>query len=71
MSSKKRQWQEPLIKSIDQCRPVFGECRVGNSPTEGGDFQCNTGTGATTGGNCTTGNGAKQSCNKGSGVVKI
>lgn len=68
MSEKKRQWQEPVVKSIDQCQPVFGECRVGSTPTPGGDFQCNSGTGATTSGTCTKGNGAKASCAKGNGV---
>ncbi len=68
MSSTKRQWQEPVVKSIDQCQPIFGECKVGSSPTPGGAFQCTTGTGATTGGDCTVGNGAKLSCSKGNGV---
>ena len=68
MSAKKKTWQEPVVKSIDQCQPIFGECRHGNSPTTDGTFQCASGTGATTTGTCTIGNGAKSSCTKGNGV---
>jgi hypothetical protein len=69
MSGKKRPWQEPVVKSIDPCQPVFGECRTGSTPTPGGAFQCSTGTGATTTGDCTVGNGAKLSCSGGNGVA--
>mgnify|MGYP001051469670 CR=1 FL=1 len=67
---KKRLWQEPVVKSIDQCQPIFGECKVGTSPsaTPGGPIQCNSGTGATTSGACTKGNGAKLTCSRGNGV---
>lgn len=68
MSAKKRPWQEPVVRSIDSCQPIFGECRQGSSPTTGGAFQCSAGTGATTTGTCTVGNGAKSSCASGNGV---
>jgi hypothetical protein len=68
MSGNKRQWREPIVKSIDQCQPIFGECRTGSTPAPGGEFQCNTGTGATTGGVCARGNGAQTTCTRGSGV---
>lgn len=69
MSEQKRPWQEPRIKSIDTCQPVFGECKVGSSPSNDGTLQCTTGTGATTSGDCTRGNGAKFACSKGNGVL--
>jgi hypothetical protein len=67
---KKRTWQDPVVKSIDQCQPVFGECKVGTSPSNvpGSPIQCNAGTGATTEGDCTVGNGAKATCSRGNGV---
>ena len=68
MSSSKRRWQEPVIKSIDQCQPIFGDCRTGSTPTPGGAMQCNAGTGASESGACTKGNGAKASCLAGNGV---
>lgn len=68
MSSTRRRWQEPVVKSIDQCQPIFGECKVGSSPTSGGAFQCSSGTGATVDGICRAGNGAKSACTKGNGV---
>ncbi len=68
MTEKKRPWREPIIKSINRCQPIFGECRVGTSPAPGGAIQCNTGTGATTTGDCTVGNGAKANCVSGNGV---
>lgn len=68
MSEKKQQWQEPKVISIDPCQPIFGECKHGNSPVNDGVLQCVTGTGATTTGNCTVGNGAKASCSAGNGV---
>ena len=69
MSTPKRPWQEPVVKSIDQCQPIFGACKAGssenpNDPT----LQCVSGTGATTSGSCSTGNGAKTSCSVGNGV---
>jgi len=70
MTDKKRSWQEPLVKSIDPCQPVFGECKQGSSPSNDGTLQCTTGTGATTSGDCTVGNGAKVSCKKGNGVLR-
>jgi hypothetical protein len=66
--SKKRSWQEPVVRSIDQLIPAYGACTVGPSPVAGGSDQCVTGGGATVSGNCTTGNGAKQGCNVGNGV---
>jgi len=68
MSSTKRQWQEPVVKSIDQCQPIFGECRTGTTATDpGGPMQCNSGSGASSGGSCTRGNGAKTECTVGNG----
>jgi hypothetical protein len=70
MTAKKKTWQEPVVKSIDQCQPIFGECQIGNSPTNDGTLQCMAGNGATTSGACTLGNGAKSSCTSGQGVTK-
>ena len=69
MSKKKLQWQQPIIKSIDQCEPIFGACRVGSTedPNEP-SLQCNLGNGATVDGNCTRGNGASAICNIGNGA---
>ena len=63
MTAKKIPWQVPVVKSINQISAVFGECRVGSTPVEGGPKQCVTGTGASAG-NCTRGNGA---CSVGNG----
>jgi hypothetical protein len=65
---RKRPWQEPLVRSIDQLTPAYGACTVGTTPVAGGPDQCNAGTGASATGKCTTGKGAKSSCITGNGV---
>jgi len=65
--SKKRPWVEPQVKSLDQLPSVYGECKVGSTPTAGGATQCNAGNGAPTQGACTTGNGASNTCTAGNG----
>lgn len=67
MFSSKRQWQEPVVKSIDQCQPIFGDCRTGSTPSDDGTMQCNAGTGAAASGACTRGSGAKNACSVGNG----
>lgn len=64
----KRQWQEPIVRTIDQLTPAYGACTTGTTPTPGGPDQCNAGTGASNQGGCTTGNGAKTACLTGNGV---
>lgn len=66
--AKKRVWKEPLVRSVDACQPVFGECKVGTTPTPGGPTQCAAGSGASNQGSCTRGNGAKNYCAQGNGV---
>lgn len=67
---KKQSWKEPLVRSVDSCEPVFGECKTGTSPITDGIFQCSAGTGASASGTCTVGNGAKDACTVGNGVKK-
>lgn len=65
---KKRLWQEPLVRSIDQLPPAYGECRVGNTPTPSGPRECSSGSGASQGGTCLDGNGASTTCGAGNGT---
>lgn len=64
----KRPWQEPLVHAIEQLSPAYGACTTGTTVVPGGPDQCNAGTGASGGGRCTTGKGAKTTCTNGSGV---
>lgn len=68
MKKNKLPWREPIVKSIDQCQPVFGACKTGNTEDPNDpSLQCLAGNGATVDGSCTRGNGAKTSCTTGSG----
>lgn len=68
MKKDKRPWQEPVVKSIDQCQPIFGACRIGNTEDPNDpSLQCSGGNGATVDGVCARGNGAKTNCTTGSG----
>lgn len=65
----KRPWKTPVVKSIDSCEPVFGDCQAGSSPVTGdGTKQCQAGSGASHSGACVTGTGAKTACSTGNGV---
>ena len=64
----KRPWNPPVVKSIDSCEPVFGECDIGTSPANDGTKQCQAGNGASSAGACVAGNGAKVACTSGNGV---
>jgi len=67
----KKKWQEPVIRSIDQCDPIFGACGAGSTqlPDDGGPVQCEVGNGAGTGDVCVTGNGNTNYCNSGNGAA--
>jgi hypothetical protein len=68
--TKKRLWQEPQVRSITQLPEVYGlTCGTGTSASGVGNEQCANGQNATTIRRCTTGNGAKDWCNTGNGVV--
>ena len=70
MQKKKLPWREPVVKSIDQCQPIFGACRIGNTEDPNDpSLQCSGGNGATVDGVCARGNGAKDSCARGNGVL--
>lgn len=67
---KKRLWQEPVVKSIDQCQPIFGACEAGSSPSTSGPIICAAGTGGKAPLECFTGNGANTKCGSGNGAKK-
>ena len=65
--SGKKEWQAPLIRSIDQLGTVLGGTSgTGTTVTPTSPDQCNQGSGPS-GGNCSRGNGAKINCNVGNG----
>lgn len=69
MKKNKLQWQEPIVKSIDQCQPIFGACQQGNTEDPNDpSLQCSQGNGATVDGNCSRGNGASAICTIGNGA---
>ncbi len=68
----KKKWQEPIIRSIDQCAPIFGACATGTTqtPNDPGPLQCSKGNGAGGGVECITGNGANNGyCCSGNGAI--
>ena len=62
MTEKKRPWQEPVIRSLDDLSVAFGLCDTGGSQAT----TCATGNKFSNSQWCTSGSTAKAKCNTGS-----